>query len=445
MKNKLYNNIYIIYICISALLLFSAPLELRAQETGKTVDLSLGNAVETALKHNFQVQIAKQETNISNNNNTWGNAGRYPTLDAGVDLLNNHNNSPSPANNGQRVSDSSSNLSASVEMRWMLFQGFKIKIRKNQLDLLNQKTKGQATSIMQETVKQVTMAYYRMLLEQEKLAVMEQVRELSHDRYQKELERKKYGSATTYQVLRFKTAWLEDQSRVLTQKAVTGSAERELNRLMGNSQTIQYRLTGSFSVEPSDYQYLHLRSQLLQNNQDLKNLRFQQAVLKKDIALQKSAYYPAISLNSGVRRMTAEGIGGPAAYDYYANIGIQYNLFNGNNTKRAVANASISHKIAQLQLKKTTIQLENQLKDTFETYNARKQVFQVTIEQQKTAALSLDLSKEKLNTGAIDSFNYRDIQLTYLNAALEKLQATYNLIDSITSIKRLTGGFLDLH
>jgi hypothetical protein len=42
----------------------------------------------------------------------------------------------------------------------------------------------------------------------------------------------------------------------------------------------------------------------------------------------------------------------------------------------------------------------------------------------------------------INSFNYRDIQLIYLNASIRRLQAVYNLISSRTQLTRITGGFL---
>jgi outer membrane protein TolC len=54
----------------------------------------------------------------------------------------------------------------------------------------------------------------------------------------------------------------------------------------------------------------------------------------------------------------------------------------------------------------------------------------------------MSIADEKFRSGAISSFEYRDIQLIYLNSALRRLQAIYNLIGSRTSLTRLTGGFL---
>jgi len=60
----------------------------------------------------------------------------------------------------------------------------------------------------------------------------------------------------------------------------------------------------------------------------------------------------------------------------------------------------------------------------------------------ESAELNLEISKEKYLNGSINSFNFRDVQLIYLNAAFSRLSAVYNLIDAHTELLRLTGGIL---
>jgi outer membrane protein TolC len=57
---------------------------------------------------------------------------------------------------------------------------------------------------------------------------------------------------------------------------------------------------------------------------------------------------------------------------------------------------------------------------------------------------NMELSLEQFKTGTINSFDYRLIQVEYLQAALANLEAVYNLIDSNTSLLRLTGGILEI-
>ncbi len=61
-------------------------------------------------------------------------------------------------------------------------------------------------------------------------------------------------------------------------------------------------------------------------------------------------------------------------------------------------------------------------------------------EENLTAAkLNLQISQEKFDAGAINSFNFRDVQNLYLNAAQNRLTAIYNFIDTHTALLRAVG------
>jgi outer membrane protein TolC len=197
-----------------------------------------------------------------------------------------------------------------------------------------------------------------------------------------------------------------------------------------------------------EYRLEDLLEKLLGSNKTLKNQYINQAILKKDIALQRSAIFPTISLNSGITRLGTrvkfENL--PAvnslSYDYYVNFSVSLNLFNGGNTRRAIANAKIKEKIGRLQTEEIELSLGNFLRTTFELYNVKKQLLTVAEERINSAQLNMDISGEKFKAGAINSFNYRDVQLIYLNAALGRLEAIYDLVDTHSELMRLTGGVI---
>ncbi|MCK5258163.1 MAG: TolC family protein [Thermoplasmatales archaeon] len=61
---------------------------------------------------------------------------------------------------------------------------------------------------------------------------------------------------------------------------------------------------------------------------------------------------------------------------------------------------------------------------------------------EENTKLNLNIAKEKFDAGTINSFNYRDLQIVYLNAAFNKLEAVYNLLDTHTELMRLTGNII---
>jgi outer membrane protein TolC len=87
--------------------------------------------------------------------------------------------------------------------------------------------------------------------------------------------------------------------------------------------------------------------------------------------------------------------------------------------------------------------LTNELFNLFDYYGVRIQLLNVANENLEAAQLNLSISEEKYKSGVINSFNYRDVQLIYLNAALQRLHAVNNLIISRMQLTRITGGFLN--
>ena len=88
--------------------------------------------------------------------------------------------------------------------------------------------------------------------------------------------------------------------------------------------------------------------------------------------------------------------------------------------------------------------LTNELLNLYDYYDVRISLLNVAEKSLDAAELNLKISEEKYKSGVINSFNYRDIQLMYIEASLRKLQAIYNLITSKTQLTRITGGFLKM-
>jgi outer membrane protein TolC len=86
--------------------------------------------------------------------------------------------------------------------------------------------------------------------------------------------------------------------------------------------------------------------------------------------------------------------------------------------------------------------LTNELLNLYDYHLVRLELLNVAYENLEAAGLNLKISADKYRSGVINSFNYRDVQLIYLNASFQRLQAVYNLIASRAGLTRITGGFL---
>jgi outer membrane protein TolC len=131
------------------------------------------------------------------------------------------------------------------------------------------------------------------------------------------------------------------------------------------------------------------------------------------------------------------------SYNASVSLSLSYTIFNGNQRKRALEAARIEKEISEIETEKMKHDLKNQLAQEYELYRVRKELLNVAKENLKSAELNLQLSKEKFQSGAINSFNFRDVQQIYQNAAYNYQRAIFNVIQSYNTLMRLTGGIID--
>jgi outer membrane protein TolC len=409
--------------------------------TAQEESISLADAIERALKYNYDIRIGRLDEKAASVQNSWGGAGALPTLD--FSLSGTRTQELETSDDG--IQD---RISGSLSLQWILFDGFAVHIRKSQLKHLEKLSQGNTALLIEQTVQSVILAYYDVLLQHEKLHVLDTLRILSNDRYEKAKIKKELGALVTYDLLQAKNAWLEDQSRFLEQSNTIRNAMRNLNYLMGESGDRIYTLTEVFKADWEPYELTNLIDKMKADNRMLRNKYVQQVLLEKEVALKRSDWWPSLTLSAGLDGSYLDAGSASSvseSRDGYATLNLRWNLFTGGTRRRAVAIAKIDRETGQVEIDAMIHSLSNQLTSELELYNVRKQLLDVATEAQATSALNLQISEEKFRAGAINSFNYRDVQMIYLNAAVNRLEAVYRLIEAETELMRLTGGILGIY
>lgn len=411
--------------------------------------LSLNAAILRGLQNNFQVQIFEERVEISKLNNAWGTVGRFPSVGLGLVNRNQYVDQPNPGNPTTSLNWYSSGVAPSVNVNWLLFGGFGVKMNKDKLELLESLSMGNSALIVENTIQAIILAYYKVLLEEEKLLILDDVKELSGDRYDYEMARKELGSAVTFDVLQAKNSFFSDSTNYLLQELNVKNAYLSLNLLLGEPEQTKFQLTDTFQIQTPLYVYEDLQNAMISSNKNLLNQYINQEILKKEIGIQRSTAYPTINMGAGVdyskfwyRDVDFNPMFDNNSFGYYVNFSLNFNLFNGGNTRRAIEGARISERIGQLETRELEQTLGNYLLNQYDLYFIRKQLLEVAEVNIESASLNLEISTEKFRNGSINSFNYRDVQLIYLNAAFRRLEAIYNLIDTRAELLRLTGGIV---
>ncbi|RLD61716.1 MAG: hypothetical protein DRI95_13930, partial [Bacteroidetes bacterium] len=111
-------------------------VELNAQQdsvitNAEKKEISLSEALKTTLERNYQVKITRSNLTIAENNNSWGRAGRLPTVTFDLSQRNRYDNLPPDSS---RTTSLSNSLNPSVNANWVLFNGNAVNITKKNLE-----------------------------------------------------------------------------------------------------------------------------------------------------------------------------------------------------------------------------------------------------------------------------------------------------------------------
>ena len=426
-------------------------LSLSAQEP-----LSLTRAIEIGLANNFQLEIAKRNLELSENNNTWSAAGKGPRVDASLNLQNGYLNSKSA---GFLLEQSvlSTGITPSIDGTWLIYDGNRAKIAKQQLEELEGQGQLNVAAAIENTVQSVILAYYQALIQEEQLTTLQEVLDLSRDRINYQEVRKEFGQAGTFDILQTTDAYLSDSTNILVQKNNVATTYRSLNLAMGAEDMLKiYSLTEDLNFLPSTFNLEDLQAAMHTNNKDLQNLVIARELANMNTKLQETAKRPTLSVGAGLSYVLSGasgdgiintgdikapiGLGGSTKnFNIYLGATAAYNLYDGGTRKRNIENATVEEMIAQMNIQDFKRNLDSQLQNTLANYNNQVRLVQLTENLIENARSNLAISKERFDGGLISSFDYRAIQLSFVNASQAKLNALYNLKTTETELMRLTG------
>ncbi len=425
--------------------------DLSAQE-----NLSLSEAIEIALQKNYDIRIEKLNTEVAKKNNSWGQAGRFPSISFDVTQNNSLRHTTNPASflQGDVINNE---LQPSINLSWTLFDGMAVRVNKVRFTELERQAEGTTQAVIQNTVQAVMQAYYGAVLEQERLKIIQEALNLSRDKYDYLRLKRELGSAVTTEVLLEKSNYLTDSSRFVSQQVVLRNAVRKLNVLLVEDNPNLIRtLTDTLNGEAQEYDFEELRNKMIVENIDLKTLQFTQNVRQQEVKLRQADRLPQISLQATGNYNTArqdltnaqflDGRSGDVTSAQNTTLAMNFTfslpLFNGGIIQRNIQNAVLQEKNGLLQIERQKQQLSQNLASALDLYNVRKQLLQIALQNRETAKTNLDLAEERFKTGLINSFDYRQLQNNFLNAAFAELEAIYNLSDTHINLLRLTGGIL---
>ncbi len=406
-------------------ILFVAYLSLTAQES-----LSLGQAVETAIVNAYTVKIANKNIEIAELNNNWGEAGRYPTVSAGLNNANNYSNINNPTSflNGAELTSSNWNLS--LDVQWVLFDGGRVRATKNRLSVLAEQAGADAKVIADNITREVSRAYFNALVQEKRLAMQGDALRFSRDKISYIEARREYGQATEFDLLQIRDAYLNDSIQWLLQETNYRNALQNLALAMGlePGDELKLSLSDTLNYQLIEYEFEQLKTELLASNRQIQAERIKIQLAEAEIELQKANLYPRITLGGnlseqfvfsqikGKQPMISDQWQGGSTFSGAINFGINYTIYNGGRFRRAVESSKLRQQIARFSILDMERRLSQQLQVALNLYQNQKAILSLSQEMLRNAERNLLIAEERFRAGTLNYFDFRSIQISHLRS-----------------------------
>lgn len=422
------------------LLLLILPVVAPAQQT-----LTLSAAMETALKRNFYINIARNDSAVAVNNNSLGNAGFMPTVDLTGGVSTSVNNTEQQYSNDNTVSRdkaASDQLQASLRLQWTLFDGMRMFAAKSLLASGEELSRYQLKAEMERVISEVILAYFEVVKWQQSIRVMEIAIQNADEQVAIAKKRFETGAASKLDFLQSKVDRDAGVSEMMRAQVSLDNAIGTLNSLMGNESFNRFTATDSLMVS-----YEPVLEELTRSVFD-RNTEIKIGILQTDISDQwireyRSGYFPQLQAQGAYNFTRTENEVGFLLFQensgLNAGLSLTWNLFDGFNTRRNVKNARLQALSTGLLLDATRSKISRDLAVAFRKYESDRSILKLETESVGYAKENAEVATEAYRIGSISGIQLREARLSYEQAMLRLVNAAFDAKWSETTLMRLNG------
>ncbi len=378
--------------------------------------LILNEALKLALENNFSIQVARNEAEISKNNNYAGAAGMLPTLAASANQDNVVNNTQQKFLNGtenNRDVAKSNQLNAGVELGWTIFDGLKMFATKNKLNQLQEIGELKMKLQIEQIFSRVIRAYFEIVQLKKVLNALQQSVTISTERLKLTNDKFTLGKVSKAEVLKAQVDLNTDKSAYMKQLNTLQNAKINLNQLLARSLIIDFEVAENILINKD------LKLNELQNKAQLQNTNL--LIVKKNNQISstiineiKAERLPTLQFKTGYNfnKQSSEAgfLQSSQNNGFHYGAALNFNLFNGFTTDRRITNAILNLKSTDITLKDSLNKLDLAVKQTFNNYSLALQLLALEIENIDLAKNSFELVNEQYKVGVITAIELRDAQ-----------------------------------
>jgi outer membrane protein TolC len=370
--------------------------------------LTIVNAIDIAIVNNFDIRIAKNNTEISKINNSFGVAGGLPTVGITASDNNSLYNLDQKLSSGVDITKSNvstNSFNSGLTASMVLFNGFKIVATREKLNLLQSQSELELNQQIQNTIAAVMVTYYDILRQQRYLQIIQSSLEVSSQELDIVKTRIIVGMANDADLLQAQMDLSMAEQNIQSQQVVIAQEKINLLTLMGMKQFYDVNIYDTILIDrnirkdtilnylKNNPQYLSASRQIRINEQIVKELKAQR--------------YPSVRVNTGYNFIYNSSTAGfnlfTQNYGPVLGASLQIPIYNGKIYSSQQHVASYNVKNSALQQESLFTSLKADALKTYQSYESTLQQLeaQQTNYQNAEKLVNLVLQRFQLNQATI--------------------------------------------
>jgi outer membrane protein TolC len=392
------------------------------------------------------IRLAQHQAEVAAIGNAWGAAGALPSLGVsatGGSAISDQSKNPTSFLQ-ERIESESVNVAG--QLNWVLFDGMGMFANKRALERIEEQAEGQVNLVIEQTIAATIMAYNSVLVQTAVRDVLASSMEISRDRLKWIDARRASGASTMFDRLQFENALLSDSLAWMQQGINVRQAELSLNRLMGDATSSSWTFSSPLMAPENIEDIDQIKDGALSNAATIQNALISQEIARTGVQQAQARMSPTLLLNASQNDQASRFSAGDLSADgrtvnIAANISLNFNLFNGGATRRAIQQAKIQVAMAENQALDEYREVERLLADAWSRWTASSAAYAVSEQLTENCVRVLEIASERLATGAINSLDFREFQIQQMNAEQQQIQALNAWQMADVELLRLSGAW----
>ena len=435
-KTKIICNKIVLFFLIFFLSIFT-------QKTFAQDTLRLPDAINQALKKSLDISIVKNNIESATILNSYGFAGGLPIVTGNItnnESLTSLNQKLNTGTNIQRNNAAANALSANVTGSILLFNGGRVTATKQRLATLKTLGDQRLTSLLQNVISGVSIAYYDVVRQQNYIKTISKSIEASNQQLTIVKARQSAGLANNADLFQAQIDLNSLQQTKIAQQLIVSQSKTELLRLLTANVDSTIQIADTIIVENN----ITLQSVLdrLPANADVVAADDQIAINKLIVKEISALRYPSIRANAGYNFFRNQSAAGQLLLNqnYGPTIGVSLAvpIFNGGIFKKQLQVVNIDVRNANLQKDIILRDYKAQITNQYQSYVSTISQLDNAKENYKLSGQLLDLVLQRFQFRQATILEVKNAQKSFEESGFRLVNLSFAAKTSEIILKRLS-------